>query len=287
MVTAEIAPALAEKLARLERTLAAYPTALVALSGGVDSTFLLRAAHGVLGARLTALTTVSPTNPLEDTETAVAIARELGVEHVIVEANELEIPHYAANPIDRCYFCKHNLYEICSAEAARRDIAVIADGVNTDDLGDYRPGLRAADEQRVRHPLAEAGLAKEDLRVLSRALGLRTWDKPASPCLSSRFPYGTAITLERLQMVSRAEDTLRALGFRDVRVRFHGEVARIEVGTVELARFAEPDLRRSAVEGIRAAGFRHVTLDLEGFRSGSLNESIASDRPAGPAPTTK
>ncbi len=268
----DIAPPLAEKLARLERTLTGYRSVLVALSGGVDSTLLLRVAHGVSGTRVTALTTVSPTNPVEDTETAVTVARELGVEHVVVEANELEIPNYAANPIDRCYFCKHHLYEICVAEATRRGIAVIVDGVNADDLGDYRPGLRAADEQRVRHPLVEAGLGKEELRTLSRALGLRTWDKPASPCLSSRFPYGTPITLEGVRMVARAEETLRALGFRDVRVRFHGDIARIEVGADELARFADAAVRASAVVGIREAGFQHVTLDLEGFRSGSLND---------------
>ena len=270
-----VAPALAEKLANLEATLAGYPAAVLALSGGVDSTFLLKVAHGVLGARLTALTTVSPTNPVADTESAIAVARELGVRHVVVDANELDIPNYAANPLDRCYFCKHHLYEICLAEARRLGDAVIVDGVNLDDLGDYRPGLRAAEEQHVRHPLAEAGLSKAELRTLSRALGMRTWDRPASPCLSSRFPYGTPITLERLQMVSRAEDTLHALGFREVRVRFHGDIARIEVGAAELARFAEPTLRQRAVEGIRAAGFRHVTLDLDGFRSGSLNERLA------------
>lgn len=270
-----ITPALAEKLARLEQTLAEYPTALVALSGGVDSTFLLRVAHDVLGARVTALTTVSPTNPVDDTESAIAAARELGVRHLVIEANELDIPNYAANPIDRCYFCKHHLYAVCLTEAARLGDAVIVDGVNTDDLGDYRPGLRAAEEQHVRHPLVEADLSKDELRILSRAFGLRTWDRPASPCLSSRFPYGTAITLEGLQMVARAEDALHALGFREVRVRFHGDIARIEVGGAEIVRFADAALRRRAVDGIRAAGFRHVTLDLEGFRSGSLNDGAA------------
>jgi len=278
MLEQRIPPAVAEKLARLEHALAEYPTVLIALSGGVDSTLLLRVAHGVLTDRVTALTTVSPTNPVADTESAITVARELGVRHIIIEANELDIPNYAANPIDRCYFCKHHLYEICVAEAARMGDPVIVDGVNTDDLGDYRPGLRAADEQRVRHPLAEAGLCKDELRILSRALGLATWDRPASPCLSSRFPYGTPITLERLRMVAAAEDTLHALGFRDVRVRFHGDIARIEVGSAELERFADAALRRQAVAGIRAAGFRHVTLDLEGFRSGSLNEGVSGDR---------
>jgi uncharacterized protein len=233
---------------------------------------VLRVAHEVLGARLTALTTVSPTNPEDDTATAVALAQQLGVRHLVVPSNELAIPHYAENPTNRCYFCKDRLYEICAAEARARGITTILDGVNADDLGDFRPGLRAAAEHGVRHPLVEVGLTKTELRAISRALGLPTWDKPASPCLSSRFPYGTEITLDRLQMVGRAEEALRRLGFREVRVRFHHEIARIEVATSELARFADPDVRTAAVAGVRSAGFRHVTLDLEGFRSGNLND---------------
>ena len=256
----------------MKRTLADLPSALLAFSGGVDSSLVLRVAHEVLGARLTALTTVSPANPEDDTATAVALAQQLGVRHLVVPSNELEIPHYAENPTNRCYFCKDRLYEICAAEARARGISAILDGVNADDLGDFRPGLRAAAEHGVRHPLVEVGLTKTELRAISRALGLPTWDKPASPCLSSRFPYGTEITLERLQMVGRAEEVLRRLGFREVRVRFHHEIARIEVDTRELARFADPDVRAAAVAGVRAAGFRRVTLDLEGFRSGSLND---------------
>jgi uncharacterized protein len=271
---ASLEPALAAKLAQLRATLASLPNALVAFSGGVDSSFLLHVACGVLGDKVTALTTVSPTNPEEDTATAVALARDLGVAHVVVDSNELEIPGYAGNPTNRCYFCKDHLYEICAAQARTRGLAVILDGVNVDDLGDYRPGLRAAAEHGVRHPLVEADLRKAELRTISHALGLATWDKPASPCLSSRFPYGTEITLERLRMVAAAEATLRALGFREVRVRFHGELARIEVGSAELARFGDPALREAATRGIRAAGFRHVTLDLEGFRSGSLNAGV-------------
>jgi uncharacterized protein len=270
-----MAPALLAKLDALRAALAGLDSVLVAFSGGVDSSFLLRVAHDVLGDRVTALTTVSPTNPEEDTAAAVSLAAELVVEHLVIASNELEIPNYAANPTNRCYFCKDRLYEICAEEARARGIGAIVDGVNTDDLGDYRPGLRAAEEHGVRHPLVDAGLSKADLRVVSRTLGLATWDKPASPCLSSRFPYGTEITVERLQMVGRAEATLRGLGFREVRVRFHGEIARIEVGASELGRFADPELRAATVSGVRAAGFRHVTLDLDGFRSGGLNAGLA------------
>lgn len=254
---------------------------LVALSGGVDSSFLLRVAHQVLGERVAALTTVSPTNPAEDTATAVALARDLGVAHLVIESNELDIPNYAANPTDRCYLCKDKLYAICASEARKRAIDTVVDGVNSDDLHDHRPGLRAAEEHGVRHPLVEAGLTKDELRTLSRALGLPTWDKPASPCLSSRFPYGTQITLDRLRMVGRAEAAVRHLGFRDVRVRFHSEIARIEVGVGELARFIDPEVRAAVVHGVREAGFRHVTLDLEGFRSGSLNVGLEHRRPLG------
>jgi uncharacterized protein len=271
-------PALDTKLAQLRAALAALPNALVAFSGGVDSSLLLRVASEVLGPRVTALTSVSPTNPEEDTAAAIALATALGVVHVIVDSNELEIPRYAANPTNRCYLCKDRLYEICAAEASARGLGAVLDGVNVDDLGDYRPGLRAAEEHGVRHPLVEVALRKAELRTLSRAYGLDTWDKPASPCLSSRFPYGTEITLERLRMVAVAEAVLRELGFREVRVRFHGELARIEVGAVELGRFADDALRAAAMRGVRNAGFRHVTVDLEGFRSGSLNDGVT--RPA-------
>lgn len=271
-------PALAAKLADLRGLLAALPSALVAVSGGVDSSFLLRVAHDVLGDRVSALTTVSPTNPEEDTAAAAALARALGVDHLVIDANELEIPGYAANPVNRCYLCKDRLYDICAEHAAARGHTVILDGVNLDDLGDYRPGLRAAEEHGVRHPLVEAGLRKAELRAISRTLGLATWDKPASPCLSSRFPYGSAITLDGLRQVAAAEQALHALGFREVRVRAHGEIARIELPVDELPRLADPALRAAAVGGVRAAGFRHVTVDLEGFRSGSLNEALGKRR---------
>src|SRR5262249_10979797 len=203
---------LEEKLGRLRALLGARESALVAFSGGVDSTFLLRVAHEVLGSRCLALTTVSPTTPADDLEEARTLATALGVEHVIVETDELTISGYAENPTNRCYFCKDNLFVICAAEAARRGLGTVVDGANLDDLGDHRPGLVAASEHGVHHPLVEAGLSKAEVREASRALGLRTWDRPASPCLSSRFPYGTRITADGLARVAAAEGWLRARG---------------------------------------------------------------------------
>ena len=265
---------LERKLERLRASLAEFDEAIVAFSGGVDSSFLLRVAKDVLGRRAVALTTVSPTNPDDDTADALALARDLDVEHVVVHANELEIPGYQANPVNRCYFCKTNLYEIAEAEAVRRGIRWILDGVNLDDLGDYRPGLEAASEHRIRHPLAEAELSKAEIRDASRALGLRTWDRPSSPCLSSRFPYGTPITPEGLDRVSRAEKALRAHGFRECRVRYHERLARIEVPLADLPRLLDPETREAVTRELREIGFRFVTIDLEGFRSGSLNRDL-------------
>jgi len=259
------------------------PSALVAFSGGVDSTFLLRVAHEVLGSRCIALTTVSPTTPSDDLAEAKALAAELGVEHVVVDTNELAIPGYADNPVNRCYFCKDNLFTICVAEAAQRGRPVVLDGANLDDLNDHRPGLRAAEELGVRHPLVEAELSKADVRAASRQLGLRTWDRPASPCLSSRFPYGVRITAERLEQVAAAERFLRARGFRELRVRFHDRVARLEVPSEEMPRLLEPGLREEVVRELTRLGFTYVALDLKGFRSGSLNEALDPEKHEGPA----
>ncbi|MEO6029834.1 MAG: ATP-dependent sacrificial sulfur transferase LarE [Candidatus Binatia bacterium] len=271
-----LATDLTDKLTRLQQLVAGYGSALLAFSGGVDSALVLRVAHGVLDDRLTALTSVSPTNPEEDTAEAVTLAGTLGVRHVVVDSNELEIPAYAANPIDRCFLCKDRLYEICTAEARARGIAVIMDGVNVDDLGDYRPGLRAAHAFGIRHPLVEAELTKRDVRALSRLLGLATWDRPASPCLSSRFPYGTTITLAGLRKVAEAESALRRLGFRTLRVRFLGDHARVEIDRAELPRLEDPTVRAVAVAGVQAAGFAEVTIDPAGFRSGSLNVGVGA-----------
>ena len=263
------------KLARLRTLLGDLPSALVAFSGGVDSTFLLRVAHEVLSDRCLALTTVSPTTPKHDLEEAQRIAGTLGVDHLVIDTNELAIPGYTENPTTRCYLCKGNLFEICAAEAARRHIAVVLDGANLDDLGDHRPGLRAAAEHGVRHLLVEAELSKGDIRVASRALGLPTWDRPASPCLSSRFPYGTHITRERLDRVAAAEDVLRGCGLRELRVRFHDSVARLEVTVDDMPRLLEPAVRETVLRELKKLGFAYVALDLQGFRSGSLNESLA------------
>jgi uncharacterized protein len=254
---------------------------LIAFSGGVDSSFLLHVAHEVLGDRCVALTTVSPTTPEDDLEDARTLAAALPVQHVVIDTNELAIPGYAENPTHRCYFCKDNLYTICTAEAERRGLAAVLDGANLDDLGDHRPGLRAAAERAVRHPLVEAGLTKADIRAASRGLGLGTWDRPASPCLSSRFPYGTRITVERLQQVAAAEGLLRRRGFRELRVRYHDQVARLEVPVDEMPRLLEPGLREEIVRELGRLGFPYVTLDLQGFRSGSLNTPLEAPQTRG------
>jgi uncharacterized protein len=262
------------KLQRLRDSFGAMGSVMVAFSGGVDSTFVLRVAHEVVAEHVLALTTISPTMPEDDRLNASALALAFGVRHLMVESDELQIPGYAANPVNRCYLCKHNLFTVCIEKARELGIEAIVDGLNLDDLHDYRPGIRAANEMQVRHPLVEAELTKAEVRELSRSLGLPTWDRPASPCLSSRFPYGTQITLDGLRRVERGERLLRSLGFSIARVRYHGEVARIEVEASELGRFLDAEIREVVDREMREIGFRFVTLDLRGFRSGSLNEGI-------------
>ncbi len=269
------------KVARLREILGSLDAALVAFSGGVDSSFLLAEAATVLGARCVALTTVSATTPSGDRDDAVRLARRLGVTHVVRETDELAIAGYAENPVNRCYFCKDNLFDICGDEARARGIAVVLDGANVDDLHDHRPGLTAAAEQGVRHPLVEAGFTKADVREASRVVGLESWDRPASPCLSSRFPYGTTITHEALSRVAAAEDVLRTVGLRELRVRHHDTIARIEVPADAMALLVDPAVRTHVTTELRRIGYRWVTLDLAEFRSGSLND-VAPAKNKGP-----
>jgi uncharacterized protein len=244
---------------------------LVAYSGGVDSSLLLALAVEALGDKAVAFTALSPAVAPDELEGARALARKLGARHVEKRSAELEDPRYAKNPVNRCYFCKTELYTLAEEEAKQLGLDWVISGTNADELEDYRPGLQAADEHKVVQPLAEAGLTKAEIREISKDLGLPTWDKPQQPCLSSRIPYGTEVTAERLDQLAKSEMALRALGLREFRVRYHGEIARIEVAERELARLV--DVRRQAVEALKAAGFKFVSLDLEPFRSGRLNEA--------------
>ncbi len=271
----------AAKHQKLREIVSRYDSALVCFSGGVDSMLLLRVAHDVLGDRCVAMTAVSITMARSERQAAMDLASGLGVRHEMVESNELERPGFAQNPTNRCYHCKSELLEIAGPAAQRLGLREILLGTNLDDLGDHRPGLDAAKERGARQPMVEAQLDKAEVRMLSRELGLPTWDKPQLACLSSRFPYGTEITAEKLQQVDAFEDGLRALGFRQLRVRYHGEVARLELeaGTMSLA--LDPQVRPRIVELGRRVGFTFVALDLAGFASGSLNQLIGLRRAGG------
>ncbi len=246
----------------------------MAFSGGVDSAYLAWAATRVLGPRALCITADSPSYPDHHRQIALRIARDFSLRHEFVSTWELDRPEYRANPVNRCYFCKHELYATLSRIAQDRGIRVIVDGNNADDRGDYRPGRQAAREFGVRSPLDEAGLLKDEIRELSREAGLPTWDQPASACLSSRIPYHTEVTDQKLRQIERAEDVLRDLGFRVCRVRHHDTVARLEIGRDELHRALEPALRDRIVTELKALGYEHVTVDLQGYRMGSLNEGI-------------
>jgi uncharacterized protein len=272
-----IAP-LAEALVNLKRRLRDLSSAAIAYSGGVDSTLLLRVAADTPGFRYLAVTTYSPTTPPEETAEAISLARAIGATHRVVSVNELDTPGYAENAPNRCYLCKQTLYPYCRAIADDEGYAHVIDGVNADDLEDYRPGLLAARDFGVLHPLADVGLTKRAVRELSRWYGLSTANKPASPCLASRFPYGTAITEERLMQVATAESALRQLGFREFRVRHLGNAARVEIAAEELGRIASDEVRRDILREVHAAGFRTVEVSRVPFRSGSLNEALRSPR---------
>jgi uncharacterized protein len=265
---------LADKAARLDARLAGLGSIIVAFSGGVDSAFLAVTAARVLGPRSLAVTAASASYPDSHRQLAFRVAREFSLRHEVIETAEVERPEYRANPANRCYFCKDELFTHLAALARARGIAHVVDGNNADDRGDYRPGRQAAREHGVVSPLDEAGLTKADIRQLSRDAGMSTWDEPASACLSSRIPYGSEVTGEKLRRIEQAEEAVRALGFRVFRVRHHDTLARLEIAREEMPRALDPEVREQLVIGIKAAGYEIVSLDLQGYRLGSLNEAL-------------
>lgn len=275
-VNVERSQPLDEKVRALRERLRKMGSAIVAFSAGVDSTFIAKLATEELGARAISVTATSPSFPERELKDACELAAELGLNHRVIHSNEMANPNYANNPTSRCYHCKTELYGLLREMARTEGIEHILDGTNADDANDYRPGRKAAKEKAIESPLQELGFSKDDIRAASRAVGLRNSDKPAFSCLASRFPYGQAITVEALKNVERAEDLLRDLGFKNFRVRIHGDIARIEVPPADIARLASVGVRELVAEGLKRSGFRYVALDLMGYRRGSLNEVFKS-----------
>lgn len=262
------------KFESLKMNLDKMGSVVVAFSGGVDSSFLLKVAHDVLGDKVLAVTARSSTYPEREYLEAVEFVTEQGITHQVIVSEELDVEGFAENPLNRCYLCKNELFEKVQEIATKEGYAFIAEGSNHDDLGDYRPGLKAVSERGITSPLRDAGLSKDEIRQLSKELGLKTWNKPSFACLSSRFPYGEKITLAKLKMVDQAEQLLIDLGFRQTRVRLQGDDARIEIADDDFEKFLEKQTRLSIHTQLKGFGFIHVSLDLRGYRTGSMNEGI-------------
>lgn len=265
---------LSEKQELLKKNLQGLGSVAVAFSGGVDSTFLLKTAFDVLGSGVLAVTARSFAYPEREFKEAEAFVKKLGIAHEVIVSEELDVEGFADNPVNRCYLCKNELFVKIKETAGRHGIHNIAEGSNQDDLGDYRPGLKAIEEHAVLSPLREAGLTKEEIRILSKEMDLPTWNKPSFACLSSRFPYGQKITREKLAMVDKGEQFLLDRGFRQIRVRHHGDIARIEVSPEEMDRFFDSEFIQAVHAYFKEIGFPYTALDLKGYRTGSMNETI-------------
>lgn len=263
-----------EKFEKLKEILLNLKSVVIAFSGGVDSSFLLTVASEVLGEKVLAVIAKSATYIKKECEGAVEFCESRNIKYRIITSEELEIPEFRKNPLERCYYCKHELFIKIKKIAYEVGFAAVADGTNADDVEDYRPGMKAARELVVISPLIDAELTKPEIRELSREMGLPNWDKPSMACLASRFPYGTEISFEKLKKVEKSEEILNRIGFRTIRVRHHDTIARIEVGKEELTRFLRADLRTEIVQELKKLGYKYITLDLEGYRTGSMNEVL-------------